>query len=216
MAYPGNNLHTLLNLLHLADSALPIGATAHSFGLETLTEEGGLTPENALAFFEDYLAEAGALEASFVRRAWRGDDDSHRLTGEWSARRPARESREASFKMGQRFAHLVNAMAEAPLVPDGLAFPVAFGCAGARLDIAELDTAMAYLRQSIAGMVSACQRLMPVGQVAASRIMWNLKAAIAAAAAAAASEHGEVGCFTPLPELASMRHGSLETRLFIS
>jgi len=27
---------------------------------------------------------------------------------------------------------------------------------------------------------------------------------------------GEVTCFTPIPEIASMRHGSVETRLFIS
>ncbi len=104
-----SKLQTLLDLLHLADSALPIGGTAHSFGLETLAEEACLTPETAEAFFHDYLCEAGALEASFVRRAWNGDN-AHALSDEFGARRPARESREAAFKMGQRFSRLVNAM----------------------------------------------------------------------------------------------------------
>jgi urease accessory protein UreF len=69
----------------------------------------------------------------------------------------------------------------------------------------------AYLNQSIAGLVSACQRLMPLGQAAASKILWNLKPAIAHAALSQ-----EALCFSPYLELASKRHGSLETRLFIS
>ena len=45
--------------------------------------------------------------------------------------------------------------------------------------------------------------------------MWNLKPYITSAVRASENTK-EVGCFTPLLELASMRHGSLETRLFIS
>jgi urease accessory protein UreF len=71
------------------------------------------------------------------------------------------------------------------------------------------------VQQSITGLVSACQRLMPLGQAAATKIVWNLKPAIAKAAARGITAE-EVWCFNPFPELASMRHGSLETRLFIS
>jgi urease accessory protein len=202
----------LLALLQLSDSALPVGAAAHSFGIETLVEEDVLRPENLEKFLRDYLSEAGVLEAAFVRRAWGGEELSG-LSSEFEARRPARESREAALKMGRRFAELFNALSGAQLSPS-LPYSIAFGAAGAIAGITEESMVLGYLQQSVTGLVSACQRLMPLGQVAASRIIWNLRTAIREAALH--SERLEVSCFTHLPELGSMRHRSLETRLFIS
>ncbi len=200
----------LLRLLQLADSAVPIGGAAHSFGLETLADEGVLTPPHVEIFLNAYLEEAGALEAVFVRRAYTGGD-LEVLSAEMSARKLARESREASLKLGRRFAELVNGMVGHDLLETNLHYCIAFGAAGAALGIPVDSVVPAYLNQSIAGLVSACQRLMPLGQAAASRILWNLKPVIARMA-----HWEEASCFSPYLELASMRHGSLETRLFIS
>jgi urease accessory protein len=115
--------------------------------------------------------------------------------------------------MGRRFAELFNALT-AKQLPTSLHYPIAFGAAAALLTIPEEASAAAYLQQSITGLISACQRLMPIGQVAASRAIWNLKPAIRDAVSD--SERPVSYCFTPLPELGSMRHSSLETRLFIS
>lgn len=222
----------LLGLLQLADSALPIGSAAHSFGLETLTEEGVIGPLNLEQFLRGYLEETGLLEAVFVRRAWRERTSRQRtwreLNDELSARKPARESREASLRLGRRLADLVNAwlgvpvmsgaqvMPDAPVIQPGLHYSVTFGAAGAALDVSEDATVQAYLQQSVTAMVSSCQRLMPLGQTAASRMIWDLRVAVARTARAAGAVDEEVSCFSPLPELASMRHGLLETRLFIS
>ena len=204
------NEAALLQLLHLADSALPVGSAAHSFGLETLSEEAVLTPENVEAFLRGYLEEAGALEAAYVRHAWRRSD-LQSLNEALSARKAARESREASLKLGRRFAELVNGMVGFALLPANLHYSIAFGAAGGALGIPAHPVVLAYLNQSVTGLVSACQRLMPLGQSAAARILWNLKPAMVQA-----SYSEEVSCFSPYLDLASMRHDWLETRLFIS
>src|ERR1700682_415000 len=60
-----------LQLMHLADSALPIGALAHSFGLESLTSAEILTNRNLESFLRAYIQEAGLLETVFCREAFR-------------------------------------------------------------------------------------------------------------------------------------------------
>ena len=202
----------LLELLQLADSALPVGGAAHSFGLETLVEEGVLEAANLHEFLSAWIAESGRLDAVFVRRAWRGEDTAA-LTAELSARRPARESRDASLKMGRRFAELFAALTGSRM-PLPIHYSIAFGSAGSGLRIREEFVVQAYLQQSVTGLVSASQRLMPLGQVAASRLIWNLKPVILDVVAN--SERLDCSCFSPLPELGSMRHASIETRLFIS
>jgi len=53
----------LLWLLQLSDTALPIGALNHSYGLETLAAEEPLDTNGLEAFLHDYLQEVIAFHA---------------------------------------------------------------------------------------------------------------------------------------------------------
>lgn len=223
-----------LRLLHLADSALPIGALAHSFGLESLASAGLLTPAGVPDFLRGYIEEAGVMEAVFCRAAWRLAAEHEFSTQHWleinerlNARKPSRESRAGSASLGRNFLSAVIGLGDFPSLIQALAasrhshttlhHSPAFGLVGGALGLDEERAVLAYLHQSLAGLISACQRLLPMGQSEATRILWNLKPAmIEAAARSRAGSIDNVCCFTPLLDWGAMEHPALTTRLFIS
>jgi urease accessory protein len=225
-----------LRLLHLADSALPIGALAHSFGLESLTSCEMLTTRDLPDFLQTYLEEAATMEAVFCRAAFRLSDatDESDFAAHWlelnnllSARKPARESRAGSASLGSNFLQMALSLRDLPRAraavdaskrsPSLVHHSTAFGLACGLLGFTEDRVVLVYLHQSVASMVSSCQRLLPLGQSEAARILWNLKPAIIAAAnRSAARVIDDAYCFMPLLDWGAMEHPALSTRLFIS
>ncbi len=222
---------SVLQALQLADSALPVGSLAHSFGLEALVFDEDIEPAaqscpTSLAWYlEDSLSESLLVDAVFCReahtRAVQGAPvfDLNRQT---SARRMARESREASLTMGRRLAALAAALHPSPALAglaslEELHHSVAFGYTFGVLAIDPDVTVSAFLHQCVLNTISAAQRLLPLGQVGANRIAWDLKPAILRAVEQTRGiSYEDVCSFAALPETASMRHCCLPTRLFIS
>ncbi len=244
--------------MQLADSVFPIGASSHSFGIETLAAEGVLRAPEIEAFLTDQLWENGQLEARFVRLAYRtatvtndeatseANDESREaywlaLNRTLGATKSARESRVASATLGRRFlqmaAHLAGdatlqhcyQVATSAVVE--IHYAVAFGLVGGRLALGEEETVLAYLQQTTMGMLSACLRLLPIGQGRTSEILWRLGDLFIAVATASRTalpsmlgsneldwQQFLAGCSTLAPsiELGSMRHPTLATRLFVS
>lgn len=221
-----------LRLLHLADSAFPIGALAHSFGIETLAASGFLAPENLQTFLTAYIEESLLLESIFCRAGFAAAIDGNtvrwcEINRQLHALKPGRETRSASAALGHRLLMAAMALSESPVLADTFAssrrlgipvhHSVAFGFTAAVFDSAEDRGILAYLHQAVASIVSACQRLMPLGQTRATAILWNLKPAILGAA-----DRGrcctveDATCFVPLVDWGAMEHPALSTRLFIS
>ena len=229
-----------LQLLHLADSALPIGALAHSFGLESLVSHGLLKVRELEEFLRGYLEEAGMVEAVFCRQGFRiaCNWESMRSPVRWReineqlhAMKPARESRAGSAALGRNFLAAVSALGDFSIIRSALEASApassahasviehssAFGLAGGALELDEENVVLAFLHQSVAGLISACQRLLPLGQSAATRILWHIKPkVIETAMRSASSSIDDVCCFNPLLDWGAMEHPALSTRLFIS
>jgi urease accessory protein len=222
---------SFLQVLQLADSALPIGSMAHSFGLEALVfdediDHGVENCARSLGWYiEDSLSESLLVDAVFCReahgRALEGAPILE-LNRQISALRVARESREASLTLGSRFAALAASLHTDPALAnlasiEELHHSVAFGYALGILAIDADLTVGALLHQSVLNIISAAQRLLPLGQIQANRIAWELKRVVLDAVERTRHISFSTVCsFAHLPEVASMRHACLPTRLFVS
>ena len=225
-----------LRLLHLADSALPIGSLAHSFGLETLVSAGILQSADLPEFLCGYLQEAGTLEAVACREAFHLAQTQGETfpAARWieindclSALKPARESRAASATLGLNFLHAVMGVGDFPVLRKAreasLEFggqvhqSAAFGLVSGSLAFDEEHAVLAFLHQMCACLISACQRLMPLGQTEATRLLWNLKPVMVEIAADSANLNLDAAtCTMPLLDWGAMEHPALATRLFVS
>ncbi len=225
-----------LDILQLADSALPVGSQSHSFGLETLITEGVLTAVSLASLLPDYLIEVGLMEATFWRGAYSiGAFWQDASTSQWlllnrrlSALRLARESRAASAALGRRFLALAADVMQQPILTHALQATrsatvechhvAAFGLTSGVLALPPDAALLAYLHQTVVGLLAACQKLLPVGQSELARLRWRLKDLLMTVVEESRTMNWQMTppCAAPSLEIASMRHPGLPVRLFIS
>ncbi|HEY8240666.1 MAG TPA: urease accessory UreF family protein [Kiritimatiellia bacterium] len=208
----------------------PTGAYAHSFGLEALVEHGTVQDEPSL---RRYLADVmvpslAGTDLPIVHAAWQAASarDAARLVeldDLAEALRPTRELRDASRRTGsQRLQTLLeldprNLLREfVDLGGKGHA-PVVYGIECALWSVPERSALQAFAYQAVAGLVSAAFKLIPLGQMAAQRLIADLAESLETHVDDALRiAPDDAGWFAPMTDIASSRHEQAYTRLFIS
>ena len=224
----------LLSLLQFSDGLFPAGAYAHSFGLESCVQSGDVRDATDVetflrAYLQGSVAPTDAVAAVCARRAAanRTLTPCLALDQTLDAMKTASELREASRQMGRQTLRVANHLGLNPLAAElGQAVAdentpghhaVVFGVIGGISEWSSLETASAYLYSTSAALVGAALRLVPLGQLAGQRILWNAKPLIATLAAETQDKNeDDMWSFLPALEIASMRHARLEARLFRS
>ena len=216
-------------LLQLCDSLFPVGAFAHSDGLETAVSGGRVSDLAGLRAWVDALlaetiaeCEAPAVGAAHAAALRRDVVALAALDEELHAMRPSAAGRAASRTMGTRllrtWQHIrpTGAVAAIQGALQQATYPVAFGIVCAASEIPVRATLESFMYTRLAATVSSAMRLMPLGQHDAHTLLAEMLQQVPSRAAAVAADPAPPRCFVPLADIAAMGHQYLHSRLFRS
>jgi urease accessory protein len=240
----GDRSLALLRLLQLFDSQFPVGAFAHSSGVETYAALGGALPELRQILQAQIELGWGRSELAGAHLAWQaaaeigdrslfGKGDRSLFPGSGSekgtcplflvARRldamkvvPA--VRCFSVGLGRRTLQLLQRVYPAAAVDiDPPHHAVVLGAAGRRLGIDATELLLAYAQSLAMGTLTAAIRCMPVSPAQAQELLVEAHPRISRAVEQAiADPDGSLFTCTPALDIRSYQQAHLHTRLFQS
>ncbi|WP_078551507.1 urease accessory protein UreF [Bacillus alkalicellulosilyticus] len=219
-----------LHLLQIHDSAFPIGAYTHSFGMETYIQKGIVRDKATLAeYCQTYLfSSLVSGDALFVKQAYLYAKEKDlkallELNQLCHGMKIAYESREGSLKMGRQFLQTVLPLVDSPFFTEWKEsckqshYAIIYGMYCAEMELDEDLYISAFLYSSTASLVHNAVRAIPLGQNQGVQTIFELLPSIEEATSLVNSKtiddvaNNSIGI-----ELASMEHEALYSRLFIS
>jgi urease accessory protein len=203
----------LLSLLQWMSPAFPTGGYAYSHGLETVIAEGERTAAGVRGWIAGVLRHgSGQADAVLLAAVLRGEDAAA-VDGIARAMAGTKERLSETLEQGAAFARTVQALTGRALPPRAL--PVAVGEAARGLDLPVAEVVGVYLHAFAANLVAAATRFSPLGQTEGQGVLAALHPLIGELAAwAATAEVDEIGTVALAAEMASMRHETMDVRIF--
>ncbi len=223
----------LLEGLRFVDTFFPSGGYAFSSGLEAAVQGGAVKNSDQFARYIEDLLRGGmsrreVLAAKIANAAGAEGMISAALEIDrrLDAAKLSRESRMASRQMGRQVIRVAADQIKAkPILseyrdevesdraPGHLA--VTFGLTLGVCGWSSEETAAAFLYQTAVGFVSAAMRLSPLGQHEGQRILGEWLPLVERISREVNSD-AMMSSWSPIQDIYSMRHGSLDWRLFRS
>ncbi|WP_421748319.1 urease accessory protein UreF [Cognatishimia sp.] len=209
----------LLTLTQWLSPAFPLGSFAYSHGVEQAIRSGWIAePSDLQDWLEDILRHGSAhSDATWIRLAHDAETTAEieQLNAQCRAYAASIERLREGERQGQAFARVVSEVWSLSLPT--LQFPVALGRA-ARLSGLPIDMVVTlYLQAFLGNLVSAAQRLMPLGQTDAQAILSRLNMdCIKVSAQTAQQGLDDISSSAFLSDIAAMRHETLQPRIFQS
>ncbi len=217
----------LARLLHLADSALPTGSFAYSYGLESSLTFGLLRSEGEFrAYLYSFLQQAVGFELPFITSAAQGADiELAPLLIEYDAQLLTPALHRASLTQGKSWLKLLATFyPEAGLAELGIElaqdelpphFVPLFGLSLGRVGFALADIQLTYLHLALRDQLSAAIRLGLLGPMAGHRLQHDFYGVFENLLAAATIQpYTEATRCTVLLDVAQMLHDDIYSRLF--
>lgn len=216
-----------LHLLRLVSQSLPIGAFSYSRGLEPAIYSGWVKDETAardwiLGMLENVFAVVDGALFWRMLYALRVDDmRSFSFANAWlAACRESRELQAEDRRMGEAFVSLLRALdvpAVKPFEDEELTYAAGFAIAAHHWGVTPTMALRGLMWAVVESQVAAAVRLVPLGQVAAQRILINAVPVIERSAALAAGlDDHKIGNVSPALAMASAWHETQYSRLFRS
>ena len=217
---------SLFRLLQLFDSQFPVGAFAHSGGLETYAAAGAALPQLRELLGNQIELGWGRSELAAACLAWRAgrDPTSADALNDLSVRVHAFKvipaSRDTSIRLGQRTLTLVRRLY--PDVVSGLDVQpthhaVVIGAVGRRLAL-ELTPLLIAFAQSLAfGTLAAATRCLSISPAQAQALLVEVHDRLAAAVTSVQRDpDDQLFTCTPALDIRAHQQAFLRTRLFQS
>jgi urease accessory protein len=209
----------LLRVLQIFDSQFPVGAFAHSGGLETYASLGGGVSELREVLQAQIALGWGRSELAAAHLAWhaeKGGSPLFSLARQVDALKVVPAVRNYSVGLGRRTLELLRRLyPDAAVDVDPPHHAVVVGAAGRRLAIGARELLLAYGHSLAVGTVTAALRCMPVSPAQAQHLLADVHEDLSGAVERALDDP-EAALFTCTPALDIRSHEQafLRTRLF--